>query len=74
MKTVWVTDCTSARKQNAIKMFRRRADDSPTLNAGLVFQGNHTSIAKILWFFREDPDPLSPLLIRACKERGYHAK
>ena len=42
---------SSARQQNAIQMaFRWRADDGPTLNAGLValrfFRGSGRSIAK----------------------------
>ena len=44
--------------------FRWRADDGPTLNAGLVFfKGIWTSIAKesyIFVIFQMGPDPLSP--------------
>ena len=51
------------------------ADDGPTLNAGLeaqdvIFQGVRTSIAKKPYIFvvfqgGGDPDPFSPILIRA---------
>ena len=66
----WVIICPSAKRH--FLAFRWRADDGPTVNAGLVS----------LWFFRGSrpillgnpifcdcsggPDPLSPLWIRAC--------
>ena len=43
-------------------VFHWRADDGPTLNAGLVFQGFQTSIAKkpyIFVIFQGGTDPLS---------------
>ena len=56
----------SVHQRNAIKMaFRWRADDGPTLNAGLVaaiFQEIRTCIARkpcIFVIFQEGPDPLS---------------
>ena len=60
---------SSTHQRNAIEMtFRWRADDGPTLNAGLlgsfvIFQGIRTSIANkpyIFVIFRGSPDPLSP--------------
>ena len=60
---------SSAHQRNAILMaFRRRADDGPTLNAGLqlrVFQGIRTSIVKkpyiLVIFQRGSGPPVSPL-------------
>ena len=53
--------------QNVLsEAFRWRADDDPTLNAGLVaaiYQGNRTCIARKLHIFCDfsgGPDPLSP--------------
>ena len=43
--------------------FRWRADDGPTLNAGLVFQGLRTSLAKkpyIFVIFQRGPTPCPP--------------
>ena len=63
--------------------FRLRADDGPTLNAGLVallfFQGIWTSIAKkpyIFVIFQRGgcPDPMSPLLICPCTKLRVGAK
>ena len=52
--------------------FRWRADNGPTLYAGLFFQGFRTSIAKEPYIFvifqggggTGGPDPLSPFWIR----------
>ena len=56
--------------------FHWRADDAPTLNAGLVaaiFQGIRNCIARKPYIFvifhgggGGGPDPLSPLWIRTC--------
>ena len=65
-----ISGSSSARQRNAIKW---RADDGPTLNAGLVaaiFQGIQTCIARkpyIFVCFQGGPDPLSPLWIRTCQ-------
>ena len=55
----WATDPNttisgppSARQRNAIECVSlRRADDDPTLNAGLIFQGIQTSNAKKPYMF-----------------------
>ena len=52
-------------------VFHWRADDDPTLNAGLVFQGFWTSIAKKPYIFvifqgGGGPDPQSLPLERPC--------
>ena len=55
-------------------VFRWRADEGPTLNAGLIGsfvigQGIRTTIAKksyIFVIFRVGPDPFPPLWIRTC--------
>ena len=69
---------SSALQRNAIEMaFRWRADDGPTLNAGLValwFSGDPGQYYKEALYFvifrggggGGGPDPLSPLWIRSC--------
>ena len=64
--TSTISGPSSGRQQNAIQMaFRWRADDGPTSNAGLVFQGiliNTTKKPYVFVFFqgRGVPDPLPP--------------
>ena len=72
---------SSARQRNAIYMaFRWRADNGPTLNAGLILQGICTSIAKKPYSFvsfQGGPDPLSPsslssLVAVSVNSKGSH--